>query len=253
MGVKKIIPCLDMKNGNVVKGINFINIQSVGNPVNLAKKYCNDGADELVFLDIAATNEEREIRKDLIKKICENINIPLTVGGGIKSLTDIQEAIEAGASKVGINSAGIKNKKFLKDAIAKFGSNKIVLAIDGKKEGKNKWNVMVNGGEINTGIDAIEWAKEATNLGVKEILLTSLDQDGVKKGYDLEFTKLIKEATGVEIIASGGCGNMDDIYEVLNLDIADSALAASVFHYDEINIKDLKTYLKSKGIELYSE
>ncbi|MGL4991287.1 MAG: imidazole glycerol phosphate synthase subunit HisF [Sarcina sp.] len=253
MNVKKIIPCLDMKNGNVVKGINFVNIQNVGNPINLAKKYCNDGADELVFLDIAATNEERKIRKDLIEKICENITIPLTVGGGIKSLDDIEEVIEAGASKVGINSAGIKNKKFLKDAIEKFGSDKIVLAIDGKKEAENKWNVMINGGEVNTQVDAVEWAKEAVNLGVKEILLTSLDQDGVKKGYDLDLTKMIKDVTGVNVIASGGCGNMDDIYEVLSLNIADSALAASVFHYDEINIKDLKIYLKSKGIELYSE
>lgn len=250
---KKIIPCLDMKDGKVVKGVNFVNIKEVGDVVEIAKGYCKDGADELVFLDIAATNEQRKHRKDLVIDIVKNINIPLTVGGGIKSLEDVQEIFEAGASKVGINSAAIKNKEFLKAAIDKYGSDKIVLALDGKRILENQWNVVINGGMVDTGIDAVDWAKEASLLGIKEILLTSLDEDGEKKGYDLKFTKAIKDATAAVVIASGGCGSLEDFYDVLKDDIADCALAASVFHFNEIKILELKDYLKKKGIPLYKE
>ena len=253
MSGKKIIPCLDMKNGKVVKGINFVNIKEVGDPVEMAKDYCMQGADELVFLDIAATVEERKTRKDLVTKISKNINIPFTVGGGIKSLEDVEEVLAAGADKVGINSAAIKDKVFFKSAIDKFTAEKIVLALDGKRNDKGTWNVVVNGGMVDTGIDAIEWAKEAKSLGVKEILLTSLDEDGEKKGYDLAFTKAIKDATNAIVIASGGCGKLEDFYDVFKSDIADSGLAASIFHYKEIGIKELKAYLKEKGVSLYKE
>lgn len=250
---KKIIPCLDMKDGKVVKGINFVNIKEVGDPVDIAKCYCNDGADELVFLDITATNEARKTRKDLVCDITKNINIPLTVGGGIKCLEDVEEILQSGATKVGINSAAIKDKTFLKEAINKFGSDKIVLALDGKRNSNGTWNVVVNGGLKDTGIDVVEWAKEAKSLGIKEILLTSLDEDGEKKGYDMALTKAVKEATGVVVIASGGCGCLEDFYDVFKDDTADCALAASIFHYNEIKIPDLKDYLKQKGIKLYRE
>lgn len=248
--MKKIIPCLDMKDGDVVKGINFVNIKSVGDPVEIAKKYCEEGADELVFLDIAATVEERKTRCDLVNKVANVVNIPFTVGGGIKSIEDIEEVLNAGADKVGINSAAIKDKKFLKNSINKFGAEKIVLALDGKRTEKGSWNVVINGGMVDTGVDAIEWAKEAKKLGVKEILLTSLDEDGGKKGYDIKFTKAIKEIGDVVVTASGGCGNLEDFYNVLKEDIADNALAASVFHYGEIKIPELKKYLAEKGIEV---
>lgn len=250
---KKIIPCLDMKDGKVVKGINFVNIKEVGDPVEMAKNYCMQGADELVFLDIAATVEERKTRKDLVEKISKNINIPFTVGGGIKSIEDIEEVLSAGADKVGINSAAIKNKIFLKEALDKFTADKIVLALDGKRTESGSWNVVVNGGMVDTGVDAIEWAKEAKKLGVKEILLTSLDEDGEKKGYDIPFTKAIKDATGVIVTASGGCGKLEDFYDVFKDNIADNGLAASIFHYNEIGIQELKDYLKTKGIKLFKE
>ncbi|MGL4761371.1 MAG: imidazole glycerol phosphate synthase subunit HisF [Sarcina sp.] len=250
---KKIIPCLDMKDGKVVKGINFVNIKEVGDPVEIAKDYCKQGADELVFLDIAATNEQRKTRKDLVSLISKNIDIPFTVGGGIKSLEDIEEVLAAGANKIGINSAAIKDKAFFKEAIDKFGADKVVLALDGKRTQTGTWNVVINGGEKDTGVDAVEWAKEARLLGVKEILLTSLDEDGEKKGYDLPFTKAIKDATGAVVIASGGCGTLEDFYDVFKTDIADCALAASIFHYKEIQIPELKAYLKGKGISLYKE
>ena len=250
---KKIIPCLDMKDGKVVKGINFVNIKEVGDPVEIAKDYCKQGADELVFLDIAATNEQRKTRKDLVSLISKNIDIPFTVGGGIKSLEDIEEVLAAGANKIGINSAAIKDKEFFKAAIDKFGADKVVLALDGKRTETGTWNVVVNGGEKDTGVDAVEWAKEARDLGIEEILLTSLDEDGEKKGYDLPFTKAIKDATGAVVIASGGCGTLEDFYDVFKTDIADCALAASIFHYKEIQIPELKAYLKNKGIDLYKE
>lgn len=250
---KKIIPCLDMKNGKVVKGVNFINIKDIGDPVEMGKAYCKEGADELVFLDITATIEDRKTRKDLVSAISKNINIPFTVGGGIKSIEDINEVLAAGADKVGINSAGIKDKEFLKKAIKKFGSDKLMLAIDGKSNAVGSWNVVIDGGNTVTDVDAIDWAKEAKEMGVKTILLTSMDRDGEKSGYDLEFTEAVKKATDLEVIASGGCGTIDDFYKVFENDIADSALAASLFHYKELEIKDVKKYLKDKGIKLYRE
>lgn len=254
MSGKKIIPCLDMKNGKVVKGINFVNIKEVGDPVEIAKEYCAQGADELVFLDIAATNEARKTRKDLVALISKSIDIPFTVGGGIACIEDVEEVLAAGADKIGINSAAIKNKVFFKEALDKFGADKVVLALDGKRNADGtSWNVVVNGGEKDTGIDAIEWAKEARAMGVNEILLTSLDEDGEKKGYDLALTKAVKDATGAVVIASGGCGTLEDFYDVFKTDIADCALAASIFHYKEIEIPKLKTYLKEKGIKLYRE
>lgn len=250
---KKIIPCLDMKNGKVVKGVNFVNIKEVGDPVEMGKAYCRDGADELVFLDITATIEERKTRKDLVSEISKNINIPFTVGGGIKNIEDIKEVLAAGADKVGINSAGIKDKEFLKKALEEFGEEKIVLAIDGEVNGKGSWNVVIDGGNTVTDVDAIEWAKEAKEMGIKAILLTSMDRDGEKSGYDLKLTKAVKDATGIEIIASGGCGTIEDFYKVFENDIADSALAASLFHYKELEIKGVKKYLKDRGIKLYRD
>lgn len=251
MHSKRIIPCLDVKEGKVVKGINFIGIKEVGNPIELAKFYNDQGADELVFLDITASHEGRKTFKKIVKDISENIFIPFTVGGGISTVEDIREVLRAGADKVSLNSAAIRNKELIKESSEHFGSQCIVLAVDGKKRKDNSgWNVYINGGRIDTGIDAIEWVKEAVSLGAGEILLTSMDRDGTNEGYDLEFTRAVSQAVNVPVIASGGCGKLEDFYDVLKDDISDAALVASLFHYGKLTIKEVKRFLKLKNIEV---
>lgn len=251
MHSKRIIPCLDVRDGKVVKGVNFIGIKEVGDPVELAKFYNNQGADELVFLDITATHEGRKTFKKIVKSISENIFIPFTVGGGISTIEDIKEILRAGADKVSLNSAAIRNKNLIKESSEHFGSQCIVLAVDGKlREDKSGWNVYINGGRIDTGIDAIEWIREGVSLGAGEILLTSMDKDGTKEGYDLGFTKAVSEAVEVPVIASGGCGKLEDFYDVFQNDISDAALVASLFHYEELTIRGVKDFLKSKNINV---
>lgn len=249
MHTKRIIPCLDVKNGEVVKGINFKGLKSVGDPVSLAKFYNDEGADELVFLDITASNENRDIMKNVVLSISKEIFIPFTVGGGIRNLEDIKEILRCGADKVSLNSAAVKNKNLIKEGAKIFGSQCIVVAIDAKKrEDLSGWNVYINGGREDTGIDLIEWAKEARDLGAGEILLTSMNKDGTKDGFDIDMLKAVRKVVNIPIIASGGCGKIEDFYEVLKDDSIDAALAASLFHYGEITIKQVKEYLKAKGV-----
>lgn len=249
MHTKRIIPCLDVMNGEVVKGINFTSLKTVGDPVSLAKYYDKEGADELVFLDITASCEDRDIMKKVVEKISEEIFIPFTVGGGIRTLEDIKAILRAGADKVSLNSAAIKNKNLIKEASSYFGNQCIVVAIDGKKRlTDDGWNVFINGGKEDTGIDLIEWIKEATKLGAGEILLTSMDKDGTKNGFDIDMIKKAREVTNIPIIASGGCGELKHFKEVLENDISDAALVASLFHYGELRIKEVKEYLDKEGI-----
>ena len=249
MHTKRIIPCLDVKAGKVVKGINFVGLKEVGDPVELAKKYYEQGADELVFLDITATYEQRDTMVEVVKKVAEQIFIPFTVGGGIKSVEDIRTMLLAGADKVSLNSAAVKNKQLIADGARLFGNQCIVLAVDGKKrEDGSGWNVYVAGGRVDTGLDVIEWVKEAVALGAGEILLTSMDCDGVKQGYDEALCKAVSNVVNVPVIASGGCGSLDHFVSVFESESADAALAASMFHYQEVTIPQVKQYLKEKGI-----
>ncbi|MGH4141033.1 imidazole glycerol phosphate synthase subunit HisF [Clostridium sp.] len=251
MLTKRIIPCLDVTMGRVMKGINFINLTDVGDPVEIAEFYNSEGADEIVFLDITATHEGRKNMLDVIKRTAEKIFIPLTVGGGIKSIEDFKETLRAGADKISINSAAIRNPQLIAEAAAKFGSQCVVVAIDGKKnEDGLGWHVVINGGRINTGLDAVKWAKKVEELGAGEILLTSMDADGTKEGYDIEFINAITSTVNIPVIASGGCGKIEDFYEVFEKSGADAALAASLFHYKELSIKEVKQYLKNSGIEI---
>lgn len=249
MHTKRIIPCLDVKNGEVVKGVNFVSLKKVGDPVELAKFYNDQGADELVFLDITASYEERDIMRKVVSDTAKEVFIPFTVGGGIRTLEDIKEILRAGADKVSLNSAAVKNKNLISEGAKLFGSQCIVVAIDGKKRKDNTgWNVYINGGRTDTGIDLIDWVKEVTELGCGEILLTSMDADGTKKGFDLEMTREVRKNTNVPIIASGGCGSLEHFEEVLKDDLSDAALAASLFHYGELKIKEVKEYLNKKNI-----
>lgn len=249
MHTKRIIPCLDVKNGEVVKGVNFVSLKKVGDPVELAKFYNDQGADELVFLDITASYEERDIMRKVVSDTAKEVFIPFTVGGGIRTLEDIKEILRAGADKVSLNSAAVKNKNLISEGAKLFGSQCIVVAVDGKKRKDNTgWNVYINGGRIDTGIDLIDWVKEVTELGCGEILLTSMDADGTKKGFDLEMIREVRKNTNVPIIASGGCGSLEHFEEVLKDDLSDAALAASLFHYGELKIKDVKEYLNKKNI-----
>lgn len=249
MHTKRIIPCLDVKNGEVVKGVNFVSLKKVGNPVELAKFYNDQGADELVFLDITASYEKRDIMRKVVSETAKEVFIPFTVGGGIRTINDIKEILRAGADKISLNSAAVKNKNLISEGAKKFGSQCIVIAIDGKKREDNTgWNVYINGGRVDTGIDLIEWVKEVTKLGCGEILLTSMDSDGTKKGFDLEMTREVRKNTNVPIIASGGGGNLEHFEEVLKDDLSDAALAASLFHYGELKIKEVKEYLNEKNI-----
>jgi cyclase len=249
MLAKRIIPCLDVKDGEVVKGVNFVNLTSEGNPVELAEKYSKEGADELVFLDITATLESRNNVVDLVKEVAKKVFIPFTVGGGVRSVKDISELLNAGADKVSINSAALKNPKLLNDASNRFGSQCIVLAVDVKRTGSS-WNVFSHGGSRSLDINAIEWIKEAEDRGIGEILLTSMDADGTQAGVDLEITRMISDMVSIPVIASGGIGTLNHFKDAFNIGKADAVLAASVFHRDIIPIKKVIKYLAENGIQV---
>lgn len=249
MLTKRIIPCLDVTAGRVAKGVNFVSLTDVGDPVEIAKAYNEAGADELVFLDITATVELRQTMIDVVERTAEQVFIPLTVGGGISSVSDMKELLQAGADKISLNSAAIKRPELIQEGAAKFGNQCIVVAIDAKWNGTN-WSVFTRGGRNDTGLDAIEWAKKAVQLGAGEILLTSMDGDGTKNGYDIPLTKAISEAVSVPVIASGGCGNAAHMVEVFEKTKATAALAASIFHYGELSIKNVKKTLLEKGVNI---
>lgn len=248
METKRIIPCLDMKDGNVVKGVNFVGLKEIGNPVELAKKYCEQGADELVFLDISATNENRATMIDVVKSVADVVTIPFTVGGGIRTLEDMETVLDAGATKISINSAAVVTPNLISDAVKRFGSKKLVVAIDaGKKATGEGWNVYTKGGEYNTQLDLITWSKQVELLGAGEILLTSIDGDGMKTGYDIEMLKAVKDSVSIPVVASGGCGSKEHILALFQANAADAALAASLFHYDECTVAQVKEYLKENN------
>ena len=251
MHTKRIIPCLDVNNNRVVKGTNFVNLRDAGDPVEVAKAYNEAGADELVFLDITATSDHRNTVVDMVRKVAEQVFIPFTVGGGIRTVDDFKVLLREGADKISINSAAIMNPRLISDAADKFGRQCVVVAIDAKRRADDKgWNIFKNGGRVEMGIDAVEWAMEADRLGAGEILLTSMDCDGVKEGYDIELTRTIAENVSVPVIASGGAGKMEHFYDALTEGGADAALAASLFHYKELEIIDLKKYLNDKGVSV---
>ncbi len=249
MYAKRIIPCLDVKNGRVVKGMSFVNLIDAGDPVECAKQYDKQGADELVFLDITASSDSRNIVVDMVQKVANTIFIPFTVGGGIRSIDDFNEILRAGADKVSVNSAAIKRPNLINEASAKFGSQCVVTAIDAKRKGES-WEVYINGGRVPMGIDAVEWAVECEKRGAGEILLTSMDEDGQKKGYDLALTKAVSEKVNIPVIASGGAGALEHFYDAFTQGKADAVLAASLFHFGEIPIPKLKKYLNEKGISV---
>jgi cyclase len=248
MLAKRIIPCLDVDKGRVVKGKKFKDIQDVDDPVALAKRYNRDGADELVFYDITASNEERKIFLDVVEKVAAENAIPFTVGGGIRTLEDIHSTLHAGADKVSINSAAVNNPELIKEAALKFGTQCIVLSIDAKKTGTNKWEVFINGGRTNTEKDVLEWAKQGEMLGAGEIVLNAIETDGEKSGYDMKLMQAVASAVNIPIVASGGAGKPEHFSSVLREGYADAALAASVFHYNEIPIPELKKFLDKEGI-----
>lgn len=251
MHTKRIIPCLDVHNGRVVKGVNFVNLIDAGDPVEIASFYSKSMADEIVFLDIGASHEQRQTLIEVVKKTAEKVFIPLTVGGGIRTIEDIKEILRAGADKISINSAAIKNPSLINQGAERFGSQCIVIAIDAKlRSDKSGWDVYINGGRINTKIDVEAWAKEVEKRGAGEILLTSMDCDGTKKGYDIELTKAISKSVNIPVIASGGAGCKEDFKEVLTKGYADAALGASLFHFREIEILKLKEYLKQNCIPI---
>lgn len=251
MLTKRIIPCLDVNMGRVVKGVHFVNLKDVGDPVEIASFYDQEGADEVVFLDISATHEGRKTMIDVVRKTAEKVFIPLTVGGGIGSLEDFKEILRAGADKVSVNSAAVKDPLLIARAAERFGSQCVVVAIDAKKQPENdKWNVYVHGGRINTGIDAVAWAKQVEKSGAGEILLTSMDTDGTKRGFDITLTEIISKEVNIPVIASGGGGTLEHFSEVFRNTGADAALAASLFHYKELSIKEVKEYLQRSGFEV---
>jgi len=245
---KRIIPCLDINKGRVVKGINFVNLVDAGDPAEQAKIYYEQGADEICFLDITATSENRDIILDTVKKTAEKCFIPLTVGGGVRKIEDIKNLLLAGADKVSINTAAVKNENLVKESTEKFGSQCIVVAVDAKKTNNNKWEVFTHGGRKSTGKDVLGFVKKMESLGVGEILLTSIDRDGTKKGYDLDLTKKVSNLINIPVIASGGVGNLEHLYQGFKIGKASAVLAASIFHFGEFTIKDAKKYLDSKGI-----
>ena len=247
MLTKRIIPCLDVKDGQVVKGIHFVGLKEVGDPVALAKKYYSDGADELVFLDISATVEKRKTMVDVVRRVAKEIFIPFTVGGGISTIEDVHAMLMAGADKVSLNSAAIRNPSLIEEASKRFGNQCIVLAVDAKKRADTTgWNVYVEGGRKDTGIDCMEWILKGVSLGAGEILLTSMDADGTKEGFDLELYKAVSKIVNVPVIASGGCGKLEDFKSAL--EVSDAALAASIFHYEESSVQNVKKYLKEEGV-----
>lgn len=251
MFAKRIIPCLDVNRGRVVKGVNFVNLRDAGDPVEVAKIYNEAGADELVFLDITATHERRGTVVDMVRRVAETVFIPFTVGGGISTVDDFRELLCEGADKISINSSAIRNPRLICDAADKFGSQCVVVAIDAKRRSDNSgWNVYISGGRIDTGLDAVTWARIADKLGAGEILLTSMDCDGTKAGYDIELTRAVSEAVSIPVIASGGAGSMEHFKDALTVGKADAALAASLFHFREIEICDLKKYLAENGVSV---
>lgn len=251
MYAKRIIPCLDVNGGRVVKGVNFVNLIDAGDPVECAAFYDKAGADELVFLDITASSDGRATVVDMVRKVAEKVFIPFTVGGGIRTVEDFRTMLNAGADKVSVNSSAIKRPELISEAAQKFGSQCVVCAIDAKKrENGDGWEVYLNGGRVNTGIDAVEWAKQAQKLGAGEILLTSMDCDGTKAGYDLQLTSAVSKSVEIPVIASGGAGNMEHFADAFTKGNADAVLAASLFHFRQIEICDLKKYLTEKGINV---
>lgn len=250
MLAKRIIPCLDLKEGKVVKGINFLNLIDAGDPVEAAKRYNKMGADEIVFLDITASSDARSIMLDVISKAAEEVYIPLTVGGGLRTVGDIKKILRAGADKVSVNSAAIKNPNLISEGAELFGSQCICLAIDAKKNKDGKYKVYLNGGRVETELDAVEWAYKGQSLGAGEILLTSMDADGTKDGYDLQLTKAVSSAVNIPVIASGGAGKLEDFKTVLTVGGADAALAASLFHFKELTIEEVKKYLAKEGVPI---
>ena len=251
MHTKRIVPCLDVNNGRVVKGTNFVNLRDAGDPIEVAKIYDAAGADELVFLDITASSDAREIKADMVRRVAENVFIPFTVGGGIRTVEDFKMILREGADKVAVNSAAIMNPTLISEAAGKFGSQCVVVAIDAKRrEDGSGWNIFKNGGRVDMEIDAVEWAVKAEQLGAGEILLTSMDCDGTKSGYDLELTKTVAENVGIPVIASGGAGTMGHFYEALTEGKAEAALAASLFHFRELEIREVKEYLRECGVSV---
>ena len=245
----RIIPCLDVNNGRVVKGVNFVGLKDAGNPIEVAKRYNDEGADEITFLDITASSDNRDTIVDIVKEVAKEVFIPLTVGGGIRKLKDIYSLLNVGCDKVSLNSSAVKNPNFINESSKRFGTQCIVVAIDVKRFDDKSWHVYINGGRVDTGLDGLEWAKEVVSRGAGEILLTSMNSDGTKNGYDLEITSAISKAVNVPVIASGGAGTMEHIKDAFESG-ADAALAASIFHYREIDILDLKRYLDKNGIRV---
>lgn len=254
MLTRRIIPCLDVHNGRVVKGVNFVNLKDAGDPVEIAAAYDKAGADELVFLDITASSDDRSTVTDMVRKVAERVFIPFTVGGGIRTVEDFKMLLREGADKISVNSAAIMRPELISEAAEKFGSQCVVVAIDARRRtGGSGWNIYKNGGRIDMGIDAVEWAVKAAQLGAGEILLTSMDCDGTKAGYDIELTRAIAESVPIPVIASGGAGTMAHFYDALTEGKADAALAASLFHYKEMEIRDLKRYLRQQGVPVRLE
>lgn len=249
MFTKRIIPCLDVHNGRVVKGVNFVNLRDAGDPVEIGAAYDRAGADELVFLDITASSDQRETVVDMVRRVAETVFIPFTVGGGIRTVEDFRRLLREGADKISVNSSAINTPRLISDAADKFGRQCVVVAIDARRRPDGSgWNVFKNGGRVDTGLDAVEWARRVDSLGAGEILLTSMDCDGTKAGYDNELTALIADQVSVPVIASGGAGSMEHFYEALTVGKADAALAASLFHYKELEISELKHYLQQRGV-----
>lgn len=251
MHTKRIIPCLDVKDGRVVKGVNFVNLRDAGDPAEVAAAYDKEGADEVVFLDITASSDSRNTQLEWVRKVASQVFIPFTVGGGVRTVDDFKAILREGADKIAINSAAIMNPQLIRDAADKFGSQCVVVAIDAKKRADGTgWNIFKNGGRVDMGMDAVEWAKKAAQLGAGEILLTSMDGDGTKAGYDIELTKTVAEAVDIPVIASGGAGTLEHFYDALTEAKAEAVLAASLFHYKELEIKEVKEYLKDRGISV---
>lgn len=248
MLAKRIIPCLDVRDGRVVKGVNFVNIRDAGDPVELAKYYSDQGADEIVFLDITATSDARDTVADVVERTAAQVFVPLTVGGGIRTLEDFQRLLRAGADKISVNSAAVARPELISEAAERFGSQCVVLAVDGKARGDGTWEVVVAGGRKPTGIDLIEWVKQGEALGAGEILLTSMDADGTKAGFDLRMTKAVTDAVSIPVIASGGCGSLAHFAEVFEATNCDAALAASLFHFGELTVPQVKDYLRERSI-----
>ena len=251
MFTKRIIPCLDVHAGRVVKGVNFLNLVDAGDPVAIAKAYDEAGADEIVFLDITASSDARETVIDMVREVAKNVFIPFTVGGGIRTVDDFKALLREGADKISVNSAAINRPELIREAAEKFGSQCVVVAIDAKRrEDGTGWNIYKNGGRIDMGIDAVQWAKQVESLGAGEILLTSMDADGTKAGYDLELTRTISESVSIPVIASGGAGKLEHFYDAFTEGKADAALVASLFHFKELEIKEVKQYLKDQGVSV---